>query len=346
MNRIRATWLCVVTAWLIGQGTVIARDKTDIIFFKNGDRLTCEIRQLTRGKLTVKTTGLGTIEIEWDKILHLESQYVFQVQLQSGIRYVGTLQRGDEDQAELRVTGPSGVISLENERIVEMNTLEENFFQRLSGSVDLGFDFTQASTATSWSLGATTSYRVEKWLGKVTIDSLLKTQEGADDVNRQTLDLLYQRFFDRRWFAAGIGQVQKNANQGLEYRGLVGGGIGRHLKQTIRMRLDLLGGAAFSSEKYEDNPQYIKNGELLVSAVFETYRFDSPKLDVTAQVVFLPNLLQGGRYRLQAEAQIRFELIKDFFWSARTYESFDNDPPTATANRNDFSFTTSFGWTF
>lgn len=345
MKRTRFRWPFVAAACFFISTTLSARDKTDIVYFRNGDRLMCEIRELTRGKLTVKTDGLGTVDIEWEKILHLESQYVFQIQLQSGIRYVGTLERGAENEAEIRITGTSGSSRLANQRIVEIIPLEESFFQRLTGSVDLGYDFTQASSATSLTLGATTTYRGEKWSAQVAIDSLLKTQEGAEDVNRQTLNLSYQRFFEDRWFAAGIGQAQKNANQGLGYRGLAGGGIGRHLKQSTRMRLDLLGGAAFSREKYEDNPEHISNGELFGAVFFETYRFDSPKLDVTTQVIFLPNIVQGGRYRLQAEGRIRFELIKDFFWSARVYESFDNDPPSAS-NRNDFSFTTSFGWTF
>jgi hypothetical protein len=40
--------------------------KTDVVELRNGDRITCEIRKLERGKLTVKTDGLGTIAVEWD----------------------------------------------------------------------------------------------------------------------------------------------------------------------------------------------------------------------------------------------------------------------------------------
>lgn len=347
MKRTQARWIFVVTAWLVGNGVLLARDKTDIVHFKNGDRLTCEIRELVSGRLRVKTNGLGTVEIEWDKISHLESRYVFQLQIRSGIRYVGTLQRGSDDKAEVQITGISGGSRIANERIVEMNPLEESFLQRITGSLELGYDFTQASTATNWSLGAKATYRVEKWLGEATVDSLFKTQEGADDVNRQTLNLLYQRFFAGRWFAASLGQVQKSANQGLDFRGLVGGGIGRHVKRSDRTRVDILGGAAFSREKYEDTAEHVTNGELLASVFFETFRFDSPKLEVTARATFLPNISQRGRYRVQAEGRIRFELIKDFFWSASLYESFDSDPPSTTfGSRNDFSVTTSFGWSF
>ncbi len=45
-----------------------AGPKTDIIELLNGDRITCEIQKLERGKLTVKTDGLGTISIEWNDV--------------------------------------------------------------------------------------------------------------------------------------------------------------------------------------------------------------------------------------------------------------------------------------
>ncbi len=36
--------------------------KTDVVVFRNGDRLTCEIRTLQRGLLQVKTDSLSTVK--------------------------------------------------------------------------------------------------------------------------------------------------------------------------------------------------------------------------------------------------------------------------------------------
>ena len=58
--------------------------KTDIVELLNGDRITCEIKKLERGKLTVKTDGLGTIAIEWDDIQHLTSTARFDIERASG----------------------------------------------------------------------------------------------------------------------------------------------------------------------------------------------------------------------------------------------------------------------
>ncbi len=69
--------------------------KTDIVELINGDRITCEIKKLDRGKLTVKTDGLGTISIEWDDIQHITSPMRFNVELATGERTFGSLGRGD-----------------------------------------------------------------------------------------------------------------------------------------------------------------------------------------------------------------------------------------------------------
>jgi hypothetical protein len=49
----------------------------------NGDRITCELQRLERGKLTVKTDGLGTISIEWNDVARITSPSSFVVELDS-----------------------------------------------------------------------------------------------------------------------------------------------------------------------------------------------------------------------------------------------------------------------
>ena len=179
----------------------------------------------------------------------------------------------------------------------------------------------------------------------MSFDSLYKTQEGAEPVNRQTLTLLQLRYFRSRWFGVGLGSLEQNANQALEFRGLVGGGLGRRLLQTTKTNVSVLAGAAFSNEKFTDT-ELIKSAELFGGLVFDTFRFNSPEIQLTADVLFLPNLTKAGRYRLQANAKLRLELFKDLFWQLSLYESYDSEPPSTLSSQSDFGITTSFGWSF
>ena len=46
----------------------LARDKTDVVILKNGDRVTGEIKSLDRGKMSLSTDHMGTIQIEWEEV--------------------------------------------------------------------------------------------------------------------------------------------------------------------------------------------------------------------------------------------------------------------------------------
>ena len=48
---------------------------------KNGDRMTCEIKGLSAGVLSVKLSyAQGTIGVQWSEVAHLESNQLFLVQ--------------------------------------------------------------------------------------------------------------------------------------------------------------------------------------------------------------------------------------------------------------------------
>jgi len=65
---------------------------------------------------------------------------------------------------------------------------------------------------------------------------------------------------------------------------------------------------------------------------------------VTADLAAFPSLTESGRFRLEAGVDIRKELFKDFYLSLRGADSFDNR--AEGSQENDFSLTTSIGWSF
>ena len=60
----------------------------------------------------------------------------------------------------------------------------------------------------------------------------------------------------------------------------------------------------------------------------------------------MPVLNQSGRWRISFVTSFKREVVKDFYFNVSVNEFFDSQPPSATANKNDLSLTTSFGWSF
>ena len=322
-----------------------ARPKTDVVVLDNGNRITCEIKKLQRGKLSVSTDASGTISLKWSHVVGLQSTFLYQIELQSGERYIGRFDVPPEI-GKIAVVGGKDQEVVDVFRVVEMVPIEATIWSRMKGSVDAGYDFSQANSATTWSASATLGHRTPRLETDLSFSSNIKEQTGAENINRQDLKLQVNRYFENRWFAAVLGQGEKNESQDLDFRGLVGGGVGRKVVQTNRSNVTLLGGAAFSREKYQDLADYDSNAELVAALGLETFRFDNPELDLSAGFAVLPNLLTKGRYRLQVNGKARIEIFHDLYWSLTVYESFDSDPPSESSRRNDFGITTSIGWSF
>src|SRR3954453_20026907 len=116
---------------LLGAGAAEAQ-KTDSVWIRNGDRITGEVKSLSRGLLKYSTDDLGTIYIEWDKVDRISTTTLVEVLLISGQKHYGFLQ-----------PGASGWLSLAGEslplsQIVAMRPIDQKFFGRLSGYLDLG----------------------------------------------------------------------------------------------------------------------------------------------------------------------------------------------------------------
>src|SRR5690349_24945277 len=68
--------------------------KTDSVWIRNGDRITGEVKSLSRALLKYSTDDLGTIYIEWDHVERISSPATFEVQVRSGLKHYGALGMG------------------------------------------------------------------------------------------------------------------------------------------------------------------------------------------------------------------------------------------------------------
>src|SRR5918993_1153976 len=120
------------------------REKTDVIVLKNGDRVTGEIMDLEYGLLRLETNDMGTISIEWAAIASIDSQYMFDVQVAGGRRHAGVIATSEDGQ-ELSIRDESSGRSVPIASVVRIDELETGFWQRVSGSMSVGFNYTKST---------------------------------------------------------------------------------------------------------------------------------------------------------------------------------------------------------
>lgn len=107
-------WVPVLILATYTCGTVLARDKTDIIVLKNGNQITGEIQELSRGLLTLKTNSMETVKIKWQDIDKITSEHSFAVEVSNGWIFISSLSPAEEPRA-LNAVGPVLALNLRKE---------------------------------------------------------------------------------------------------------------------------------------------------------------------------------------------------------------------------------------
>ena len=319
----------------------VAAVKTDLVELRNGDRITCEIRKLERGKLTVKTDGIGTVAIEWDDVQYLASTASYDIELRSGERVFGSLERGDA--GSVVVTVPPGRRRLELGDVVRVVPVGGTFWRRLDGKVDAGFNFTQADVQTQWSFHTDVSYRSRQWLTALSADSALLSSEDVAGQLRNSLSLRSQRFIGMRWSTLGFAQLQQNEELSLALRAVLGGGVQRVLRQSNRTVFALLGGAALTREQYSGESVDTVT-EAVAGATWGWFTFDGRSTNLDSSVLTFYGI-NRTRARLELNSSFKSDIVGDLYWSINVFESYTSDPPE-DGKSNDFGISAAIGWSF
>jgi hypothetical protein len=332
---------------LIASRPALAQPKTDVVFLNNGDRLTGEVTKLSRSRLTLETDDAGTIEIEWDNVMRIQSIRLFEVETWDGQRLLGTLTPAAAGM--LAVSDGIDVITLRIPDVTRLTPMGAGFFARLEGSVDAGFSFSRSSGIAQANGNGDVRYRRPAFSVHMTASATVTAQTDEDGGNqkddRAATQLTYARFIGRTWFVSGSTRFETNQSLGLDLRSQLGGLVGRRLVNNNKAQVAAGGGLVANKEQGVD-AETTKNleGVLVLDTAYYTY--DGPKTSVTFTLQYYPSLSSWGRQRVQIDSSLRRNLWKDFTAALNLYYTFDSAPPNPAARRTDFGITVTLGWTF
>jgi hypothetical protein len=322
---------------------IASADKSDIILFKNGDRLTGELKTLDRGKVSFDTDATGVIKVEWDDIEQLYSRTTFEVALDNGERLYGSLAETTRHN-EIRLQTDSTALDLPIETVVRMTPIKGTIIDRMNMSVDIGYSLAKANKLEQSNLSYDFAYREEKRQIVFSLDGSTSSSESNPPSTRVFTDFTYRHFLDRfAWDPFAVGQIERNDELGIDRRVSVGGGMSRWLRDTNQSRIAFGGGLIRSLEDDNATTETKADTEALVAMDFEWFRYDTPQLDVSTKFT-LYNRLSGSREpRGNLDVNFKWELFKDFYWSFSFYYTFDQQHETGSAT-SDYGSFVSLGW--
>jgi len=323
----------------------LARPKTDVVTVRNRDRLTCEIKQLARGKLQVKTDDMGTVDIKWRRITSLSSAFYFRLETSQGQRLFGSM-RLDEGDSLLQVIGVRETVSVPKLQVVGITPIEVGFWSRFDGSLSFGFSFTKASDVAQLTFDWANLYRTERNLVDFKTKTIITARGDEDVARRADVSLAYNRLLLKRWTGSLTGAVQRNDELALRRRLLLSAGTGVNpVHRNSRLWLITVG-LAVLSELGTGSSETTESVEGVVSSNFSLYYYESPKTDIATSVVWYPSLTESERHRIDFDLKLRRELIKDVFFDISFYLNYDSNAPSGEGEKKDFGIVTSFGWSY
>jgi len=331
---------------------LLARESTDVIVMKNGDHLTGEIKGLDSGVLYISMQYiLGTSQVQWSKVDHIESKQLFLVKTEDGSVYTGTLSTaeaaaGRPVSIEV-VEAPDKQVVLERTKIVQMDMTSERFWQRFNGEVNTGIIYSKGNQSTQFSLGSEVGYPRERWSAAASYNSTLATSTGVSASTRNQLNLGAQRLMRwNNWFYAGLGDLLQSSVQGIQHQSTLGGGIGRYLANTNRATIYVIGGFAWQRTQYSSaivpaGTQDVAAGVVAVGA--KLFKFNKTNLTVTASL--FPAISDPGRIYSNLNVSYYIKLTGNLSWNVSFYGNWDNQPPPTFAG-SDYGTSSGLSWTF
>jgi hypothetical protein len=346
-TRMVVLWLAFFLAF-----PLLAREKSDVLIMKNGDRITCEIKGLASDTLYIKVDYiLGTSSVEWIKVDHVESKQLFIVKTQDGIVYTGTLSTpgsSGERPAKIQILEPSDTrVEIEKSQIIKMDETSNTIWQRFNGDIGLGVIYSKGNQSTQYNFSSSLNYPRERWSASAAYNSTLSSSTGRSPATRNELNLSVDRLLRwNNWYYTGLADFLQSSEQGIQLQSSIGGGIGRYLVNDNRSTISLFGGLVWQRINYQQMivASMTQNAaSALIGSEVRLFRFNKTNLSISATL--LPALTESNRVHFNLNASYYVKLWSNLTWNISFYGNWDNRPPP-TFSGSDYGTSSGVAWKF
>ncbi len=336
----RSQWLLI--ALLLGCSTLLFGDQVTL---KNGDHLTGTIVKSDAKTLTLKTDALGSVDIQMDAIQSFSTDKpVFVKSSADKKTYSGTVTTQD-DSVVVNSQPPVTVAkaNIETMRSPDEQTAFEKLqhpglLQGWTGGANFGFALTAGNSETE-NLALAVNAARTGLNDKLSIytNSVYATNNASGATPSTTANVIqggvrYDHNLTPRVFAFVGADFMADQLQSLNIRSVFGGGLGYHLIQTPKTTLDLLAGANFTHENYDNFVNGIHMGTYSNNFAAGTFgeeltRALGKSTVVTEKGYIFPDFNDFSQYRAAFNLGTVTKINKWFGWQNSFGDIYVTNPP-------------------
>lgn len=334
-------WLALAACFAYG-----GRKKTDVVFMKNGDKITGELQSLSQGQLFIKPDyTTSSFILDWNKVDHIESSQQFTIVDPNGVAYPGSISQGPTPDSLAVVN--TKTTTLPTKSVIAIRELGETFWKRMNGNISLGLSVAKSNQQTNLAVQGGLGYQSTERIFSATVNSQFSTQKEVTNTAETTArTAFYRQLRQSRWYAGGLANFLSSSEQKISIQSTLGFGLARLLIFTNRTNLFAVGGLAYT--KQVNSPGTVSTApnnslDSAFSVEYSTFRFDAASF--VTDLWAYPSLTSPGHFRMTLNQSVYYKLPKNFFVNFSFYDNFDNEPVVG-APQNNLGASTTVGWSF
>ena len=315
--------------------------QNDTIVLNNDDRMVGDFKWLENGLLKFKTDySWGYFTIDYDDVEEMSITPKCKI----------LLNQGEERIGYIRAIGPNQVVITSNDTLVEqvalqdivtIETIQDSFWRKFRGLVEVGFNITKASNTKQLNFGADISYIGERWIFQLDGNAINSRQDGAETVRRTFAELSALRLLKKNWFITGDIVYLSNTEQALKYRISPTIAAGNLIVYSPKMYLGLSAGINANFETFDNDNPSRESAEVLLGADINMFNFEDIRL--SAGLRAYPSITEKDRFRADFDINVRLSLIDDFYLTVGLTVNYDNQS-AIEENQYDYIMKTGLGY--
>ena len=352
MTMAHSCGTCLLRASLYAVLTmgIVTALRADIVYLRNGDRLSGEMLTGDQHEIQMKSDVAGTVRLRWDVVKRLTIDRPLYATLVDGQVVQGTF-TVLATVVEFRGRRPERTIAWNKIRMVrsgdELLSYERmqkpRWFEQWTGSIAAGLSAAQGNTEVLTStLNAKISRVAHRDRTMAYFTSLFNrgapsNSDGEASAIRS--GLRYDFNIAKHLFSFGFSDFEYDALQDLDFRNVIGGGIGWRLKKSSHTLFDVFSGSSFNQE-YFSSASDRKTGELLVGE--EVSRKFSERSELIQRLAVFPNLSDPGSLRMSFDLSTTTKLNHWLEWHVSMSDRWLSSPVPGV-KKNDLLITTGVG---
>lgn len=337
----RITLLIPVVFMFIGSSIWSQNDTIKLI---NEDVLVGEIKKLDKSVLTFSTDYSDSdFKIEWRKVLEVKSRRTFIIALSDGVRVTGRINSVPEEDKVVQLDYEGQSMEKKLMDVIFLEPIGSSVFSNLTIDIDLGLTLTRANNLKQFNTYIGSTYLARKWNANAFFKTVLSRQDDVEDVSRMEAEIGGQFYLPDDWFITVRAKYLSNDDQLLDLRSTYQGGAGYYFVHNNSMSFAASAGLAYTNEVYSNDNPSRNSAEAFLGLAFQKYSIGDLSFLTTA--VLYPSLTESGRYRVDLNGDLKYDLPFDFYIKLSITYNYDSQP-TEGGSDSDYVFTTSFGWEF